>query len=82
MCSVCDIIHDNGGHISEQSITKELNEKPEKPDDLLNVESIYFCDQYEFDTDESEELDKHNSKKVHNVENQNKTLPDNDEEQS
>ena len=46
------------------------------------IESIYSCDQCEFDTDRRGDLEKHNSRNIHNVENKNKTLQDDDEEQS
>ena len=70
MSSVRDKIVDG-----EQPTTNENNEST----DLLNVESIYSCNQCEFDTDVRGELDKHNSKNVHNVENRNRTLQEDDD---
>ena len=64
-------------HMSAQHPSDEINPKVELKARLpgtVEVESLFSCNQCDFDTDKSDNLIKHYKKSIHDVLNLNKTL--------
>ena len=83
LCRVCDKLFDRVCSIQEHMSTQHQSEgmntkvdfKANAPENV-EVESLFSCNQCDFDTNKSDYLIKHYKKNIHDIHNLNKTLED------